>query len=45
MNYQGIQNFRDIKLSQQAVMDASGKGGGNIQIQLIPIRYEDALNY
>jgi filamentous hemagglutinin family protein len=29
----GIQNFRDIKLSQQAVVDASGNGGGDIQIQ------------
>lgn len=33
LDYQGIQNFGDIKLSQQAVVDASGKGGGNIQIQ------------
>jgi len=29
----GSQNFRDIKLSQQAVVDASGKGSGDIQIQ------------
>lgn len=33
LDYQGIQNFQDIKLSQQAVVDASGKGSGDIQIQ------------
>ncbi len=29
----GIQNYRDIKLSQEAVVDASGEGGGDIHIQ------------
>jgi filamentous hemagglutinin family protein len=33
LDYQGIQNFQDIKLSQQAAVDASGKGSGDIQIQ------------
>lgn len=33
LDYQGIQNFQDIKLSQQAAVDASGKGSGDIHIQ------------
>ena len=33
LGYDGIQNFRDIQLSQQAAVDASGKGGGDIQVQ------------
>ena len=33
LNYEGIQNFQDIQLSQQATVDASGKGGGDIQVQ------------
>ncbi|NJR74633.1 MAG: filamentous hemagglutinin N-terminal domain-containing protein [Scytonema sp. CRU_2_7] len=34
LGYEGVQNFQDIKLSQQAVVDASNKGGGgDIQVQ------------
>ncbi|YAF99528.1 MAG: filamentous hemagglutinin N-terminal domain-containing protein (plasmid) [Nodularia sp. CChRGM 3473] len=33
LNYNRIQNFGDIQLSQQAAVDASGKGSGDIQIQ------------
>jgi len=33
LGYEGLQDFRDIKLSQQAAVDASGEGGGNIHIQ------------
>ncbi|MEH2279675.1 MAG: filamentous hemagglutinin N-terminal domain-containing protein, partial [Nostoc sp.] len=33
LGYDGVQNFRDIKLSQRAVVDASGSGGGDIQVQ------------
>lgn len=32
LGYEGVQNFRDIRLSQAAVVDASGEGG-NIQVQ------------
>ena len=31
--YEGVQNFRDIQLSQTATIDASGEGGGNIRVQ------------
>ncbi len=31
--YDGVQNFQDIQLSQRAVVDASGEGGGDIQVQ------------
>jgi filamentous hemagglutinin family protein len=31
LNYQGVQSFQDIRLSQQALADASG--GGSIQVQ------------
>ena len=33
LGYEGVQNFQDIKLSQRAVVDASGRSGGNIQVQ------------
>ncbi|MGB7440489.1 MAG: S-layer family protein, partial [Coleofasciculaceae cyanobacterium] len=33
LEYEGIDNFQDIRLSQEAVVDASGAGGGNIQLQ------------
>jgi hypothetical protein len=31
--YAGVQNFQDIQLSQGATVDASGEGGGTIQVQ------------
>ncbi len=33
LGYEGVQNFRDIQLAQQAAVDASGKGGGDIQMR------------
>ncbi|MBE9210872.1 filamentous hemagglutinin N-terminal domain-containing protein [Nostoc sp. LEGE 06077] len=33
LNYQGIQDFQDIELSRQALVDASGIPGGSIQVQ------------
>ncbi|WP_414589504.1 filamentous hemagglutinin N-terminal domain-containing protein [Scytonema sp. PCC 10023] len=33
LDYRGVQNFRDIQLSQQAIVDASGIGGGNVRVQ------------
>lgn len=33
LGYEGVQNFRDIRLSQEAFVDASGEGGGDIQVQ------------
>lgn len=32
LGYQGVQNFQDIQLSEGAVVDASGEGGGDIQV-------------
>lgn len=33
LGYEGVQNFRNIQLSQTAIVDAGGNGGGDIQIQ------------
>lgn len=33
LNYKGVQNFQDIKLSELALADASGSGGGEIQVR------------
>jgi len=33
LGYDGVQNFNNIQLSQQTLVDASGEGGGNIQVQ------------
>ncbi|XZN93526.1 MAG: filamentous hemagglutinin N-terminal domain-containing protein [Microcoleus sp.] len=33
LGYAGVQNFQDIELSQGAAVDASGEGGGTIQVQ------------
>ncbi|MBW4594894.1 MAG: S-layer family protein [Brasilonema angustatum HA4187-MV1] len=33
LGYGGVQNFGNIQLSQQANVDASGEGGGDIQVQ------------
>jgi filamentous hemagglutinin family protein len=32
LGYQGVSAFKDINLSQKAAVDASGAGGGNIQV-------------
>jgi filamentous hemagglutinin family protein len=32
LGYEGVQNFQDIQLSKQAVVDASGEAGGDIQL-------------
>ncbi|MDZ8260533.1 S-layer family protein [Nostoc sp. ChiQUE01b] len=32
-DYSGVNSFRDIQLSQQSMLDASGIGGGRIQVQ------------
>ncbi len=33
LGYEGVQNFKDIQLSQGTTVDASGFGGGDIQVQ------------
>ena len=33
LDYQGVQNFQDIKLFHQAAVDASGAGAGDIHVQ------------
>jgi filamentous hemagglutinin family protein len=33
LGYQNVQNFQNIQLSQRALVDASGEGGGDIQVQ------------
>ena len=33
LNYDSVPNFGDIQLSQQATADASGEGGGDIQVR------------
>ncbi|MEG4507984.1 filamentous hemagglutinin N-terminal domain-containing protein [Microcoleus sp. F6_B4] len=33
LGYAGVQNFQDIQLSQGAVVDAGGEGGGTIQVR------------
>ncbi|EAZ92971.1 filamentous hemagglutinin N-terminal domain-containing protein [Crocosphaera chwakensis] len=33
LSYEGVDNFQDIQLSQLAIVDASGDGGGAIQVQ------------
>lgn len=33
LGYDGVQNFQDIQLSKQAVVNASGEAGGDIQVQ------------
>ncbi|MCP2726936.1 two-partner secretion domain-containing protein [Limnofasciculus baicalensis] len=32
LNYEGVDNFQDIQMSKLAVIDASGDGGGDIQV-------------
>lgn len=32
LSYEGVQNFQDIQLSEGAVVDANGEGGGDIQV-------------
>lgn len=33
LGYAGVENFQDISLSNQALINASGEGGGDIQLQ------------
>jgi filamentous hemagglutinin family protein len=33
LNYEGVQNFQDINLSNAASLEVSGNGGGNVQLQ------------
>jgi filamentous hemagglutinin family protein len=40
LGYEGVQNFRDVQLSQGAIVDASGKGGGNIRLYGKNITFE-----
>lgn len=42
LGYQGVQNFRDIRLSQEAFVEASGEGGGTIQVQGRRVELTDA---
>lgn len=41
LGYEGVDNFQDIKLSQQALVDASGNGSGDIQVQGRYVRFTD----
>ncbi|MBX9256252.1 filamentous hemagglutinin N-terminal domain-containing protein [Desmonostoc muscorum CCALA 125] len=41
LGYQNVQDFQDIKLSQQALVDASGFGGSSIQLVANQISLED----
>jgi filamentous hemagglutinin family protein len=40
-SYEGISNFQDIQLSQQAMLDASGAGAGWIQVQGRQVSFKD----
>ena len=40
-NYESVQNFQDIQLSQQATVDASGVGGGNVQVRGRQVKLTD----
>ncbi|BCL37719.1 beta strand repeat-containing protein [Nostoc sp. MS1] len=40
-NYDNVQSFRDIHFSQKALADASGLGGGAIQIQGVQVSFID----
>lgn len=41
LNYEEISNFQDIRLSQQAMLDASGTGIGWIQVQGRQVSFQD----
>ncbi|WP_414585569.1 filamentous hemagglutinin N-terminal domain-containing protein [Scytonema sp. PCC 10023] len=41
LGYEGIQNFQNIDLSQYALVDASGKSGGDIHVQGKLVRVTD----
>ena len=41
LGYDGVQNFRDIQLSQAAFVDAGGESGGDIQVQGRHIKIAD----
>jgi len=41
LEYGGVDNFQDIQLSQQAVVNANGAGGGNIQVQGRQVKLTD----
>jgi filamentous hemagglutinin family protein len=43
-NYDEATNFRDIHLAQQALLDASGLGGGSIQVQGAKVSLADGSN-
>jgi filamentous hemagglutinin family protein len=42
LGYEGVQSFQDIHISQQAVVDVSGNGGGDIQVQGRRVMLTDA---
>jgi len=42
LGYEGVRNFQNIQLSQRSILDASGAGGGSIQIQGKDIFLKDA---
>jgi filamentous hemagglutinin family protein len=41
LSYENVQDFRDILLSKQAAVNASGEGGGDIQVQGKYVRVAD----
>lgn len=42
LGYESVQSFQDIKFSQEAIVDASGEGGGYIQLQGRDVLLKDA---
>ncbi|MFB2876329.1 filamentous hemagglutinin N-terminal domain-containing protein [Floridanema aerugineum] len=44
LGYAGVQNFQDISLKAAALLDASGSGGGSIQLQGRRISVNDGSN-
>ena len=42
LSYEGVQNFQDVQLLQQSTVDASGEGGGDIQVRAKRVTLADS---